>query len=182
MTFDASEFIKGDSLRERCVSLLRGLNFNEEFCDGLTFQENGDIFDCDLGRVTGTYKLVDDGLPVIGFHAHMRTGYTMSQRVVNGVPRFFPTMCQRYDIGIQILEHHATPELHDFLMGELFTTWIDKPGYQIRRNSSPFFQGGAHEPNGKWFYIEFLGRLDIYKTVRWINENFRQPGAPNANG
>lgn len=182
MTFDASEFIKGDSLRERCVSLLRGLNFNEEFCDGLSFQENGDIFDNELGRVTGTYKLVDDGLPVIGFHAHMRTGYIMSQRVVEGVPRFFPTMCQRHDIGIQILEHHATPELHDFLMGELFTTWIDKPGYKIRRNSSPFFQGGAHEPNGKWFYIEFLGRRDIYKTVRWINENFRQPEAPNANG
>lgn len=182
MTFDASEFIKGDSLRERCISLLRGLNFNEEFCEGLSFKENGEIFDNDLGRVTGTYKLVDEGLPVIGFHAHMRTGYIMSQRLVDGVPRFFPTMCQRHDIGIQILEHHATPELHDFLMGELFTTWIDKPGYKIRRRSSPFFQGGAHEPNGKWFYIEFLGRTDIYKTVRWINENFRQPGAQNANG
>lgn len=180
MTFDASEFIKGDSLRERCVSLLRGLNFNEEFCEGLSFQENGDIFDNDLGRVTGTYKIVDDNLPVIGFHAHMRTGYAMSQRLIEGVPRFFPTMCQRHEIGFEVRDHHATPELHDFLMGDLLSLYMDSQGYQIRRLSSPFFQGGAYEPEGKWFYIEFLGRKDIYKTMRWINENFRQPVKPNA--
>lgn len=182
MTFDASEFIKGDSLRERCISLLRGLNFNEEFCEGLTFKENGEIFDHDLQRCTGTYIMVDDGMPVIGFHAHMRTGYTMSQRLIEGVPRFFPTVCQRNEVGIEIREHHATPELHAFLMGDLLTQYDFKPGYTIRKNSKPFFQGGAHEPNGGWFYIEFLGDTDIYKTVRWINENFRQPGAQNANG
>lgn len=177
MTFDASEFIVGESLRDRCTSLLRGLNFSEEFCEELSYRESGEIFDNDLQRVIGTYRMVDDGLPVIGFHAHMRTNYAMSQRLIKGVPRFFPTMCQRTEIGIEIREHHATPELHEFLMGELLTLYDGKPGYKIRENSKPFFQGGAHDPHGQWFYIEFLGRTDIYKTVRWINEHFRQPGA-----
>lgn len=182
MTFDASEFIVGETLRERCNSLLHGLGFGKHFTEVLIYQDNGDIFDHDLARVIGTYKIVDDNLPVIGFHAHMRTNYLMSQRLIEGVPRFFPTVCQRHDIGFEVRDHHAPAELHDFLMGDLLSLYMDSPGYQIRRLSSPFFQGGAHDPQGKWFYIEFLGRKDIYKTMRWINENFRYTGAPNANG
>ena len=175
MSFDPGLHVRGRSLRECMHNLLHDvIGIDQIVIECLSFRPDWTIFDSHFGEVIGVYKLVDDALPVVGF-THEKYMHYNKQKRVGALPNFVPRNVHQHNIGIMVEGDMAPPELHSFLMSELFTTWMDKPGYRIRRNASPFFQGGAHEPNGKWFYIEFLGRRDIYKVTAWINENFRYP-------
>lgn len=175
MQFDSSLFCCEGSLRERLSGLLYDvIGIDQNVIECLSFKPDGTIFDNNFGEVVGTYFLVDDALPVVGF-THARYMHYNKQQRVGIFPHFVPRVIHTHNVGIMVDGDMAPPELHDFLMGELFTTWTDKPGYKIRNGANPFFQGGAHDPNGKWFYIEFLGRRDIFKVTAWINAQFRYP-------
>lgn len=174
---DPAMFIEGASLRDRCFSLLHNVfGMDQMVIENLAFNDNGAIFCSEFGEIVGHYTLVDDALPVIGFtHKNFQT--YQRQRKSGVYPCFVPRL-SGYDQRVGIMvdgPEMAPPEFHDWLVSNLFTNWMDRPGYKITRVSSPFFQGGYDNRDGKWFYIEFMSRREIYKTVKWINENFRYP-------
>jgi hypothetical protein len=71
--------------------------------------------------------------------------------------------------------HDATPELHDFIRSECLTQWMDKPGYQISKDSGAFFQGGSHDRDGKYIYIEFWIPRGAQTFVDFVNSNYKPP-------
>ena len=172
-SYDARDLITGDSVRDKLSSLLHNVHaMPQAVIENLSFHPNGVIFDNAMGIDVGVYKFIDDALPIIGFTVSAYMPYCVQKR--EGIyPQFVPMLIHKHNVGIMVQDTMAPAHLHDWLMAELFTQWMDKPGYAIRRFSNPFFQGGAHDPFGGWFYIEFLGSRDVYKTTAWINENFR---------
>lgn len=174
-TFDASKLITGHSLRDKLTSLMHDvIGIDQSVIECFSFRDNGAIFDNELNAEIGDFKFVDDALPVVGFRHKEYMKFAEPKR--DGlVPMFIPQIYNRHSVGMQWRDEMAPPELHNFLMCELFTIWMDRPGYKIRKDSHPFFQGGSHGADEGWFYVEFLGRRDVYKTVAWINENFRYP-------
>lgn len=71
--------------------------------------------------------------------------------------------------------HQATRELYEFLQRKCFTQYIDEPGYQLTQRSGAFFQGGSHDADGKWFYVEFWRPEGAQAFVDFVNENYKPP-------
>lgn len=89
-------------------------------------------------------------------------------------PKFRLTLCTHRTPAFEISGDLATPELHEFLKAML-TNWMDDPRYKLNQNAGAFFQGGSHDPNGKWFLIEFWKPEGAQAFVDYINEHFEYP-------
>lgn len=173
MVFDAYKFIEGIGIVEKCNSIFRGLGLNEELIERLTYTDQMHIHDAELGRCVGDYAIVDHGLPVVslfGYMAYPRR--LLEQKVVDGRPRFWPTIVQRDKVGLEIRAPYATDALICWLDHHFFG---DSPEARQRRSAADLsFEHGTHRGE-RWINIEFGNPVNVYETVRYINENFKEP-------
>lgn len=81
------------------------------------------------------------------------------------------TMSIHNTFGFVIDGEHATPKLHAFLH-RMLTNWTPDPCYKIHQEAGAFFQGGAHDPDGGWFYIEFWRPGGVKAFMDYLNANY----------
>jgi hypothetical protein len=74
--------------------------------------------------------------------------------------------------GLTINGPDASVELHEFIRCQCLTNYMDAPGYKLSQESGAFFQGGAHDPEGQWIFIEFWKPKGAQVFVDFINNNY----------
>jgi hypothetical protein len=74
--------------------------------------------------------------------------------------------------GLTINGSDASVELHEFIRCQCLTNYMDAPGYNLSQESGAFFQGGAHDPEGQWIFIEFWKPKGAQAFVDFINNNY----------
>lgn len=141
---------------------------------------SGKIHESIMGKetVVGEYKYFD-GIeqPLFRWNHENTSRFREHRMVVDTEGQVFPMFRLSFSIqtspGLVIEGKQATPDLHEFIRHQMLTQWIDQPGYKLTKNSGAFFQGGSHDPDGKYIFIEFWIPKGAQAWIDHLNENYR---------
>lgn len=131
------------------------------------------------GRVLGEYKWFDDTdnayfkwYPTgpLGMFSGQRE-YNLDLGTKKRTGNFRLQLSVKDTPGLTITGQMATLRLFAFVK-VLLTNSMDFPAYWIHQNAGAFFQGGAHDKNGGWFFIEFWKPEGAQAWVDHLNENY----------
>lgn len=74
--------------------------------------------------------------------------------------------------GVIMFGNYVTERVHELVSQIIGDNWANSEYYKARQKCGAFFQGGSHNPNGKYIFIEFLGKSDsedVKEFMRLLN-------------
>lgn len=87
-------------------------------------------------------------------------------------PRFIVTLNGHNMAAFNIDGKMATPQLHAFLNYPMLSSLTTDETYRLSKECGAFFQGGSHDPKGKWFLIEFWQPKGVKAWMDYLNANY----------
>lgn len=88
-------------------------------------------------------------------------------------PKFKVTLGVHGNPQFEIIGEYATEQLHAYMRYPMLTNSMDNPCYELMKKCGAFFQGGSHDPKGKWIMIEFWNPNGIKDWMEYLNNNYR---------
>lgn len=76
--------------------------------------------------------------------------------------------------GVVMYGSYVTERVHGVVSQIIEDCWTNSEYYQARQKCGAFFQGGSHDPKGKYIFIEFLGNSDsesVKDFLRLLNNS-----------
>lgn len=148
------------------ISVVENLHFTK---DGLLKDSRGELF--------GRYKYFDGIEQPLFIFTNRALGKQRFVRVEEEgatvlAPDFRLSLSTHDTPGLIIDGDDATPELH-FKLRRCLTNYMYDPWYEIHKAAGAFFQGGAHYPEGRFFYIEFWLPAGAQAFVDRLNAEYR---------
>jgi hypothetical protein len=136
-------------------------------------EENSCVVITSQREVFARFKYFDElKQPLFQFR---EDSYNQQHYVLSGdgklKPRFRLQLSPHDTPGLVFSGNIATPHLHCFIQRTL-TQYTTDPWYDVHKAAAAFFQGGSHDQNGNYIYIEFWSPGGAQAYVDKLNAEY----------